>query len=187
MSAQSAQSRPAGSNAGRTQNKEGRPQGDRPARPQNRDGRPAGNNTGRPQETVRRVRPERETGREDLSAAETAMETEDRHVRTVDRDRSTRMRTTAPAARLLMEEEAREGRMDGNPQVLIPSILASRSRDVTPAEKKKIRPRTTAGTISSAMTAVPATVRTRDTVSSPESRRHCRSRSISRNRRIRRK
>ena len=75
-------------------------------------------------ETVRRVRPERETGREDLSAAETAMETEDRHVRTVDRDRSTRMRTTAPAARLLMEEEAREGRMDGNPQVLIPSILA---------------------------------------------------------------
>ena len=99
-------------------------------------------------ETVRRVRPERETGREDLSAAETAMETEDRHVRTVDRDRSTRMRTTAPADRLLMEEEAREGRMDGNPQVLIPSILASRSRDVIPAEKKKIRPRTTAGTIS---------------------------------------
>ena len=49
VSAQSAQSRPAGSNAGRTQNKEGRPQGDRPARPQNRDGRPAGNNTGRPQ------------------------------------------------------------------------------------------------------------------------------------------
>ncbi|MFR3142437.1 MAG: translation initiation factor IF-2 [Lacrimispora saccharolytica] len=49
VSAQSAQSRPAGGNAGRTQNKEGRPQGDRPARPQNRDGRPAGNNTGRPQ------------------------------------------------------------------------------------------------------------------------------------------
>ncbi len=49
VSAQSAQSRPASSNAGRTQNKEGRPQGDRPARPQNRDGRPAGNNTGRPQ------------------------------------------------------------------------------------------------------------------------------------------
>ena len=49
VSAQSAQSRPAGGNAGRTQNKEGRPQGDRPARPQNRDGRPVGNNTGRPQ------------------------------------------------------------------------------------------------------------------------------------------
>ncbi len=187
VSAQSAQSRPAGSNAGRTQNKEGRPQGDRPARPQNRDGRPAGNNTGRPQGD-RPARPSGERNGERGSFSRGNGNGNGRPARPDrDRDRSTRMRTTAPAARLLMEEEAREGRMDGNPQVLIPSILASRSRDVTPAEKKKIRPRTTAGTISSAMTAVPATVRTRDTVSSPESRRHCRSRSISRNRRLRRK
>ena len=123
-------------------------------------------------EIVRHVLMEKNPGRKIRLDAET----EDRPVRTVVPDRLPRMRTTAAAAvRVPITEEA-ENPTDTDRPARIPSILGSRNRDVTQTEKRKIKTKMTAGTIDLMMIAVPAIVRIRAAVSSPECRKRSRNR-----------